>query len=95
MASDKDRMLSNANYFANIVASAKNACGNAAGALVLPESEIASNWKGDSGDAMVQALSDAHGEINRIYAQLASLESKMRAHTQRIYDNWPKEDLDD
>lgn len=93
MASDKEQMMSSANYYAGLVSSAKSACSEAKSHLLVAQSKVQGNWTGESGDAMSQALSDLSSEINTIYADLAALESQMRAHTNSIYNNWPEEDI--
>lgn len=87
----KYAMLSTANYYAGIVASAKSSCEKAAQGLISPYSEVESTWQGSSGSAMAAALDGARVELNRIYAQLASIEGQMRAHAQGIYNGWPEE----
>lgn len=91
MASDKEKMLTSANYYAGLVASAKKACSEAKVSLNNGHSVVQSNWKGESGDAMAQALNDLLSELNSICKDLAELESQMRSHTKSIYDNWPEE----
>ena len=93
MASDKEQMMSSANHYAGLVASAKNACSEAKTLLTSAQSTIQGSWKGESGDAMAQALLDLSAEINSIYQGLASLESQMRSHANGIYNNWPEEDI--
>lgn len=93
MASDKEQMLSSANYYAGLVASAKNACSEAKTSLTSAQSTVQGSWKGEAGDAMAQALLDLASEINTIYEGLATLESQMRSHAQGIYNNWPEEDI--
>lgn len=94
MASDKGNMLSKANYYAGIVSSASEACAAAVRALIASADDVSENWKGASGGAMVQALSDVQTEISQIRSQLASLESQMRAHAWSIYNSWPEETED-
>lgn len=94
MASDKDNMLSRANYYAGIVSSARSACDEAVQALDSPKSTVSDSWKGASGSAMLQALTDIQTEIKQISAQLVSLESQMRSHARSIYNNWPEDGED-
>jgi uncharacterized protein YukE len=93
MASDKEQMMSSANHYAGLVASAKNACSEAKTFLTNAQSTVQGSWKGESGDAMAQALLNLSAEINTIYQGLVSLESQMRTHANRIYNNWPEEDI--
>jgi len=93
MAADKNQMLSSANYYAGLVSSAKNACSEAEALLNSAQATVQGGWKGESGDAMVQALLSVKSEISTIYSSLASLESQMRTHAQGIYNNWPEEDI--
>lgn len=93
MASDKEQMMSSANYYAGLVAAAKSACLEAKTSLTSAQATVQENWKGEAGDAMAQALLDLLTEIGIIGESLASLESQMRSHTQGIYDSWPEEDL--
>lgn len=91
MASDKDNMLSSANYYVGIVASAKNLCSDAALALRKAVPKVEENWKGSSGTAMCDALTQLRMEVNMVHAQLNQLEEQMRAHARSIYSNWPEE----
>ena len=91
MASDKDRMLSSANSYADIVSSAKNLCSDAALSLMKVVPNVEENWQGNSGAAMCQALINLRLEINAVYAQLEQLEEDMRSHANTIYHNWPEE----
>ncbi len=93
MASDKEQMMSSANYYAGLVASAKNACFDAKASLVSTQSTVQDSWRGEAGDAMAQALFNLSAEINAIYNGLASLESQMRSHAQGIYNSWPEEEI--
>ena len=93
MASDKEQMMSSANYYAGLVSSAKNACSEAKSCLNSAKSTIQGSWKGESGDAMAQALLNLSSEINAIYQGLATLEKQMRTHANSIYNNWPEDDI--
>ena len=93
MASDKEQMMSSANHYAGLVASAKNACSEAKTLLNNAQSTIRGSWKGEAGDAMAQALINLSAEIYAVYEGLASLESQMRSHAQEIYNSWPEEDI--
>ena len=93
MASDKETMMSNANHYIGIVASAKNACGDAMVELVTPRNEVSRYWKGEAGTAMEQALEDTRMEIYRIWLKLSELENQMNLHVQSIYNSWPEEDV--
>lgn len=92
MASDKEQMMSSANYYAGLVASAKNACSEAKTLLTSAQSTVQGSWKGESGDAMAQALSDVQSELNCISEQLSSLEDKMRNQATNIYNSWAEND---
>lgn len=91
MASEKDTMLSSANYYIGKVTTAKNACEAAAKNMISPQYDVSHNWSGASGNAMSQALDDLRYEINKAYARLVTLESQMRSHANSIYYNWPIE----
>lgn len=91
MASDKDIMLNSANNYATKISAAKQACQNAVRALSSPVTDVASNWKGDSGTAMADALRDLQKELDRVYSRLSTLESRMRSHARSIYNNWPED----
>ncbi len=95
MAADKDQMLKSANYYAGLVAAAKNACSEAKSSLGTAQNTVANSWTGESGDAMSQVLLDLATEIGTIQSELAALESEMRAHAQSIYNNWPEEEISD
>lgn len=91
MASDKDRMLSSANSYADIVSSAKNLCSDASAALIRVVPEVEESWQGGSGTAMCDALTNLRLEINTVWAQLNQLEGQMRSHAWSIYNDWPEE----
>lgn len=91
MASEKDSMLSSANYYISKVTTAKNACEAAAKNMISPQYDVSHNWSGASGNAMSQALDDLRYEINKAYARLVTLESQMRSQANSIYYNWPEE----
>lgn len=91
MASEKDSMLSSANYYISKVATAKNACEAAAKNMISPQYDVSHNWSGASGNAMSQALDDLRYEINKAYTRLVALESQMRSQANSIYYNWPEE----
>lgn len=93
MASDKENMMSSANYYAGMVASAKTACAEAKTCLASVQSTVQGNWVGDSGDAMTEALAKVATEINTIVQGLETLEGKMRSRARSIYNNWPEEDI--
>lgn len=92
MASDKDSMLSSANYYVGKVTAAKNACEAAARNMISPQYDVSHNWSGASGNAMAQALDNLRYEINKAYARLVVLESQMRNQAYSIYNNWPEEE---
>lgn len=94
MSSEKDTMLSSANYYIGKVTAAKNACESAASNMISPQYDVSHNWFGASGNAMSQALDDLRYEINKAYARLVALESQMISQANSIYSNWPEESTD-
>ena len=92
MASDKEKMLSNANSYASYVSAAKKACRDAANSMNSPISTVSDYWKGASGAEMKAALEDVRRDLNRLGDRLSSVESKMRSRANTIYNNWPEED---
>ena len=91
MASDRDTMLNTANYYAGLVASAKDSCSEASGEFLRLFPEIQNGWHGKSGDAMYAALTNLHTEVKMLYAQLGALGEDMRNYAGEIYNNWPSE----
>lgn len=91
MASDRDTMLNTANYYAGLVASAKDSCSEASGKFLRLFPEIQNGWQGEAGSAMQTALTNLHTEVKMLYAQLGALEEDMRNYAGEIYNNWPSE----
>lgn len=91
MISDKESMMSKANYYIGVASSAQDDCANAASALTTAQSEILQNWQGASGSAMAQALADLRAEINGISARLDTLHGQMSSHANSIFNSWPEE----
>ena len=91
MATDKNAMLSSANYYIGKVTAAKNACDLAAQYMISPQYDVSNNWTGASGNAMATALDGLRYEINQVYVRLVVLETQMRSEANAIYNNWPKE----
>ena len=91
MASDRDTMLSTANYYAGLVASAKDSCAEASGEFLRLFPEIQNGWQGEAGSAMHTALTSLHTEVKMLYAQLHVLETDMGNYAYNTYNNWPSE----
>lgn len=89
MATDKEKMMSSANYYAGLVASAKNDCADTFIRLSTPINEIERYWKGESGAQMVQELWDVKNNIKKIYDRLADLETQMKSQAASILEAWP------
>ena len=79
MASDKEQMMSSANYYAGLVTAAKNDCADAFVQLTTPINEIDRYWKGAAG-----------AQIKRLHDRLVYLESQMKAQAANIYNTWPE-----
>lgn len=90
MASDKEQMMSSANYYVGLVTSAKNDCADVFVQLITPINEIDRYWKGTAGAQMVQDLEDARRKIKGLHDRLIFLESQMKAQAANIYNTWPE-----
>lgn len=89
----KDEMLSRANYYASLVATAGEKTGNAVHAMTNPIDEVGISWDGRAGNAMGIALIELRNEMSQIHSRLISLESRMRSHARYVYNTWPEESL--
>ena len=90
MASDKEQMMSSANYYAGLVSSAKNDCAYVFVQLITPINEIDRYWKGAAGTQIVQNLEDARQKVKGLHDRLVYLESQMKAQAANIYNTWPE-----
>lgn len=92
MGVDKERLLDTSNDYVRIVSATQSACDKASRALTTAEYGLSSSWKGKSGEAMEQAISDMRKEINMISVRLSSLKAKMSVQAQNIYNRWQEND---
>ena len=90
MASDKDTMMSTANYHSGLIAAAKNSCADAFVRMNDPIREIEEFWKGSSGDLMVQHLYSIKQELLKLHGRLEAVEAQMKNQASVLYNEWPE-----
>lgn len=92
MASEKERMLSIAYSYANVVATAKAACDEANVNLNAARGEIDSNWAGEAASAMCSALMNWQAALIKLSGQLSSIQNQMTSEASSIYNSWPEDE---
>ena len=79
MALDKGDISGTTDRYVNLLGKVKTACNDAAGKVRDCQSDVSSNWKGESGEAMADALTALEKEIKAILSRCRVANSRFAA----------------
>jgi len=92
MALDKGDISGTTDRYVNLLGKVKTACNDAAGKVRDCQSDVSSNWKGESGEAMADALTALEKEIKAVANEITELQKKVRNRGSNISTNWVDEE---
>lgn len=88
MALDKSGVTRETERYASLVATAKQACDDAAAALTNAQTEIGDDWKGDAASELVTQLEALRLDIEALSNHMENVKTNIRNRCSNVCSNW-------